>query len=159
MTIIWAIGSTDSIEYHGKGNSGTTQYNLIQAPAILPPMDPLPNSIPLVTNVINVTYIIIEDTITFQVIGETRGFIGFGVNNGTGDSGGMNSADIFIAWVNDDGSIGSVDTFSLEEDTPTNDTESNWNLISGEEAGGLTRLVFSRLLDTGDSESDIVIEV
>lgn len=153
---MWAIGTTDTIEQHEPTNKGLTSYNLIQAPPTLPPMDPLPKTLPFGSDLIKATYSISGENITFQVIGQTQGFIGFGFSNGTG---GMNSTDIFIAWVFDDGSVGFVDTFTKTTETPVNDTQQDWVLLSGEQAGGQTRIVFSRPLVTSDVESDVPIEV
>ena len=40
---------------------------------------------------------------------------------------------------------------------PTPDDEQNWILVNGSQAGEFTTLEFSRLLDTGDANGDIVI--
>ena len=41
---------------------------------------------------------------------------------------------------------------------PDIDAQQDWSLVSGSQIGGFTTLEFSRLLDTGDTAGDRVIE-
>jgi hypothetical protein len=93
MDIIWALGSTDQVTYHG-GNRGHTSYNLIagQAP---PPTTPTTTTstttedpgtdtetppgegeIPTGSPLIKITFSVVDDLITFTAVAKTTGYVG-----------------------------------------------------------------------------------
>lgn len=112
MGIIWALGSTDELLYHTSNPTrrGQASYNLIagQGPPLTPPpttllttgdpgttQAPTPGEIPMGTNLIRVTFSLVESTITFTAVARTTGYVAFGFSNANG----MADADIFIAGV------------------------------------------------------------
>lgn len=82
------------------------------------------------------------------------------VSLGIADNPSMKNADYITGWV-----IGAntylYDTWSIGESLPPADTErggkNDVTLVRGEEKGGVTTIVFSRLLDTGDKVADTAI--
>lgn len=124
MNLIWALGATDDLVHHA--NRGPASYNLIsgQPPPTTttttpttttlppsstgtPPTSPTTESppgngeIPLGSDLLKVTYAILEQTVMFTAVSQTKGYIGFGFTNATG----MIQGDIFVGGVLDTGDV------------------------------------------------------
>lgn len=158
----------------------TATVTTTQQPTTTTEPPPGNGEIPLGTDLLKVTYIILGDTVMFTATAKRTGYIGFGFSNTTG----MVQGDIFIGGVTETGEVyyGVNSEFeknrivlrilkkifkftkfqdynSLSHVTPARDAQQDWVLMYGSEVGDVTTLVFSRLLNTGDFNDDIVIEV
>jgi hypothetical protein len=80
---------------------------------------------------------------------KTTGWVGFGIGEPT--SGSMPGADILFASVKE-GKTTINDMYALAKDTPMMDDCQNWDLISGEEANGMTTVEAKRRLNTNDTQ-------
>eukprot|EP00761_Pharyngomonas_kirbyi_P001506 gb/GECH01001510.1/.p1 GENE.gb/GECH01001510.1/~~gb/GECH01001510.1/.p1 ORF type:complete len:742 (+),score=171.60 gb/GECH01001510.1/:1-2226(+) len=86
-------------------------------------------------------------------------WIGFGLSP---VSGGMSDADIFLGWIQENGSAIITDRWASTEQRPKNDTEiggtDDVRLISGglTDDGGYLRITFERDFDTGDQYDHII---
>jgi hypothetical protein len=92
------------------------------------------------------------ELVTFNVVAQTTGFVGFGISN----SGGMAGADIVIGGVWPNGTAYFKDYHGLGSFDPALDISQDWNLLSLTENQTHTHMSFSRLLDTCD-EQDVSI--
>ena len=96
-----------------------------------------------------------KEEIQFEVHCRTTGWVGFGLS----PNGGMNGADIAIAWV--DGSTGSAqlkDTHATGFSTPQTDPQQDWFLIEAAELSGYTIVKMKRKLNTCDKDHDMEIK-
>jgi hypothetical protein len=170
MVIIWALGPTDALAYHGgtENNRGSTTFNLISnvntpeptqatTPLTTPTTENPPGNgqIPLETDLLTVTYSILGDRIVFVAVAKTNGYIGLGFST----TGLMFPGDVCIGGVTMDGSTYFGDYKTTAYGPPTLDIQQDWILIYGNQIENETTLIFSRLLNTGDIEDDIIIEV
>ena len=97
-------------------------------------------------------YTKIQVIVQLQV--KTNGWLGFGLTK----SGGMNGADVMIAWVDSNGKVNFTDRHIVDRNIIV-DFEQNWFLVEGSKANGYTSIVFRRDLQTCDSkDEDIDIE-
>lgn len=104
-----------------------------------------------------VHWTIIDDEIFLAVQAETLGWVGFGIAETT--SGSMPGADIFTAWVDDDGVAHLEDRHAVRKELPLLDECSDWELVAGEEdtENKITTIEVSRMLDTGDGQDRPII--
>ena len=98
-----------------------------------------------------VTWKLNADNITFMIVAKTLGWVGLGF----GQSGQMPNADMYVGWVNADGSANLYDSWATgtvipEEDTTRGGTN-DAHLVSAYESKGYTTIIFTRKLVTGDS--------
>lgn len=90
-----------------------------------------------------------DENVYLQISAPTNGWIGFGLTRG----GGMTGSDIFLGYVDEEGTVHGGDYHALKEGTPTRDEcASDWVILGGEQSGGRTTIELKRLLDTGDHE-------
>nr|CAB3263919.1 DBH-like monooxygenase protein 1 homolog [Phallusia mammillata] len=90
--------------------------------------------------------------ITFEVHGNTRGWVGIGFS----ENGNMIGADIIVGWVKN--GIGHLKDHhgTVRNEFPPLDAKQNVQLLASSEAEGWTVLKFQRLLDTCDKDDRIL---
>jgi hypothetical protein len=89
------------------------------------------------------------EVVTFNVVVETRGFVGFGIS----PSGNMIGADIFIGGVDSiSGFNYYFDMHGVANGPPIRDERNDWKLLSAAENATHTSVRFSRLLNTCDEQ-------
>jgi hypothetical protein len=106
------------------------------------PSEPFPHSLPLDENdIYHLFWKYDEETIIFEVIVQTLGYVGFGISA----SGGMLNADIVIGWVKD-GEATFNDRYTGQSRVmPTIDSgEPDWELLAASETETHTLLKFKR---------------
>ena len=119
---------------------------------------------------------VVQQTITFNVLVNTTGWVGFGLSR----DGGMIGSDVVTGWVNSTGVYLQVrmpivipnlysahdvfllsdlqDRFADAQVLPPIDAHQDWLLLSGNEANGWTNLTFTRKWVTGDSrDRDVLV--
>ncbi|CAL8101372.1 unnamed protein product [Orchesella dallaii] len=89
-----------------------------------------------------------QKSITFDVTGETTGYLGFGLS----PAGGMQGADIVIGGIANDGTSYFGDYHGEGDFAPRRDTSQDWRLISAFENTTHTFLRVTRLLDSCDHQ-------
>ncbi|KAG4077603.1 hypothetical protein HA402_003030 [Bradysia odoriphaga] len=98
-----------------------------------------------------------DDTIEIQVIARTTGWVGFGFSN----THSFSNADMVIGGINDtNDEIYHQDYWSTSSDVvPTLDTIQNWQRFDTVciQNGTHTTMYYSRLLNTGDANQDLII--
>ena len=87
-------------------------------------------------------------TLQVTISAATTGWVGFGLAS----SGGMYGADMLIASVDASGTGSIGDYWARGEMTPSLDEQQDWTLHSATEVGGVTTIVASRALSTGDAQ-------
>lgn len=92
--------------------------------------------------------------ITFNVIAETTGFVGFGLST----NGKMTGADIVIGGVDSKGRSYFADYHAVGQQIPVRDPSQDWHLLSAHENGTHTRIRFYRALDTCDPQDYAINE-
>ncbi|KAL5491375.1 hypothetical protein EMCRGX_G016654 [Ephydatia muelleri] len=95
---------------------------------------------------------VVQQTITFNVLVNTTGWVGFGLSR----DGGMIGSDVVTGWVNSTG-VYLQDRFADAQVLPPIDAHQDWLLLSGNEANGWTNLTFTRKWVTGDSRDRDVL--
>ncbi|CAF3333694.1 unnamed protein product [Rotaria sp. Silwood2] len=89
----------------------------------------------------------IEQEITFELHVNTVGWIGLGIS----PAGGMQGADIAVAWVDTSGKVHIQDRFAFDKIKPILDnTTQDWFALRGQEQNGWTGIQFKRYFDTCD---------
>ena len=128
------------------------------------------------------TFDVVQQTITFNVLVKTTGWVGFGLS----PNGGMVGSDVVTGWVNDTGAYLQVsreptggglmaknrftrqfpfhpciqDRYALAQALPPIDPSQDWLLLSGNAANDWTNLTFTRKWVTGDSrDRDVMVRV
>ncbi|XP_028665309.2 DBH-like monooxygenase protein 2 homolog [Erpetoichthys calabaricus] len=86
--------------------------------------------------------------ITFQVVANTAGWVGFGFS----PSGSMTGSDVVIGGVNPDGTVYFADRHATGNTLPLVDTKQDYTLINLKESGSTTTMTFSRQLQTCDTD-------
>jgi len=118
--------------------------------------------LPLFTFSWNVT----ADSLEVELQLDALAWVGFGLHVAGSTDEAMINADIYTANFNDTGSITVDDRWSTEYDYPYTDLELNnsctydveTSTISGVQGTQNTVIRFSRKLDTGDADCDVVVE-
>ncbi|XP_076820953.1 DBH-like monooxygenase protein 1 homolog [Clavelina lepadiformis] len=91
--------------------------------------------------------------ITFEVIGQTTGWVGVGIS----PNGGMASADIYVGWVKN-GVANVTDRHGASTNIfPPIDAEQNVKLLVGSESDGWTNIKFERTIVACSGSDDIAI--
>uniref|UniRef100_A0A8C4S9T8 DOMON domain-containing protein n=1 Tax=Erpetoichthys calabaricus TaxID=27687 RepID=A0A8C4S9T8_ERPCA len=85
--------------------------------------------------------------ITFQVVANTTGWVGFGFS----PSGSMTGSDVVIGGVNPDGTV-YFDRHATGNTLPLVDAKQDYTLIDLKESGSTTTMTFSRQLQTCDTD-------
>ena len=102
---------------------------------------------------------LVNSSIYFGLSAKTTGWIAIGINPSTG----MLNADLIYGWVEASGSVVIFDAFSRTQagDDHPEDTDmgGTYDILdyNGTESDGVTTIEFSRLLSTGDTTADQVI--
>ncbi|KAG2469797.1 DBH-like monooxygenase protein 2 homolog [Polypterus senegalus] len=86
--------------------------------------------------------------ITFQVVANTTGWVGFGFS----PSGSMAGSDVVIGGVNPDGTVYFTDRHATGNTLPLVDAKQDYTLINLKESGSTTTMTFSRQLQTCDTD-------
>ncbi|CAG2165073.1 unnamed protein product [Oppiella nova] len=94
-----------------------------------------------------------KQRITFNVVVETTGWVGFGIS----PNGGMAGSDLVIGWVDDNGVTHFHDRYAEEEELPTIDDSQDWHLLESGHNGSHIWLTFTRVFITCDTETDLSI--
>ncbi|KAL9979555.1 hypothetical protein ACROYT_G017233 [Oculina patagonica] len=94
------------------------------------------------------------ETVSFAVVAETTGWVGFGFSTGSGQ---MIGSDVVIGWVKDNKGY-LKDRFADKKALPPIDEQQDYELTGFQESGGKTVLKFKRKFDTCDPR-DIKLEV
>jgi hypothetical protein len=92
-----------------------------------------------------------NNSITFRLSVATHGYIGLGFS----PSGGMDGADIAVAWVTPGGAVKLLDCFAVGNRAPVPDTAQDLELDWGYENDTHTVVQFRRLWRTCDEEGDL----
>ncbi|MDH5631809.1 MAG: DOMON domain-containing protein [Gammaproteobacteria bacterium] len=89
--------------------------------------------------------------ISFQISCTTTGWVGMGIN----PSGSMTGADIVMGYVTTGATV--EDMHATGFFAPTTDITNHLSGVSGTEIAGTTELVFTRALDTADSQDKVLV--
>lgn len=93
--------------------------------------------------------------VTIEMRGPTKGYIAIGFS----PTGGMTGADMFVGWVDSNGSAHLLDMFGSHNGQPILDKRQDLELLGGREDGEGTTIVFKRKWDTCDEHEDFPIGV
>lgn len=82
------------------------------------------------------------DEITFKLVVNTEGWIGFGLSS----NGSFYNSDFIFVWKDNDGTVHSKDAHSEDSDTLIWDSKINWKMLDFSQKSGTTTVVFKRYL-------------
>jgi hypothetical protein len=83
----------------------------------------------------------------------TTGWLAFGIS----PSGGMSRADAMVAWIDSTGTTQFTDRYLTSSRTAVVDSTQNWFLMGSKQINSYTCIQFTRLINTCDTTSDMVI--
>jgi hypothetical protein len=103
----------------------------------------------------NIKHVFSGDEILLAVVVETEGWVGFGIAEES--SGSMPGADVFTAYVDNQGNVVLQDRHALAKETPIIDDCQDWFVEGGEEVDGVTTIELRRKLVTEDPSDRPII--